>query len=134
MKTAAEAVTFLYRPGEPAGLNVTADPAMIAADGSSISVISATVRDGRGDALPAEMLYLTTTLGTLSAVTATTGVSGTAAVTLTAGLAPGTSIVTVTANGALGSVVATTAVTMEVPITGLAAINDSRRCWATAPR
>ncbi|MBN1661871.1 MAG: PKD domain-containing protein [Anaerolineae bacterium] len=125
MKTAAEAVTLLFMPGAPARLNVTADPTLIPPDGTSTSVISTTVRNGRGDLLPAQTINLTSTLGTLSSITAMTDVSGTAAVTLTAGLSPGTAVVTVMTSGALGEIVATTAVTIEEAIAGLTAVNNS---------
>src|SRR3712207_6704690 len=62
----------IFQPGVPTSITLVANPANIIANGSSTSMIVATVRDGHGDPLAGQVVQFTTTLGTLSATSGTT--------------------------------------------------------------
>ena len=83
----------------PLTLTVSANPIALFADGTSTSTITATVMSGY-EPLAGAVVTFSTTLGSVSPITATTDVSGTAIVTLTSGEVIGTATVTAT----LGSV------------------------------
>jgi hypothetical protein len=66
----------------PAALSLTAHPAAIPADGVSTSTLTATVTGAEGEPVPSQVVSFSTTLGSLSSITATTGLSGQAVVFL----------------------------------------------------
>jgi hypothetical protein len=107
LQTSAEATTLVFVPGAPTSVLLTADPAMVPADGSSTSTIQATIRDGRGDGLPGQQVAFTATLGTLSSPVVTTNASGVVTVTLQASAVPGVATVTASAGDVNGSVTVT---------------------------
>jgi adhesin/invasin len=81
------------------GLALTANPTSIVANGTSTSLIRATLTDTGGNPIPGVSVAFSTSLGTLSAPSATTNASGIADVTLTSGTTTGTATVTASANG-----------------------------------
>ena len=87
----------------PATVTLAATPAVIAADGSSASVIVATVRDGAGAVLPSATVTFTTTAGSIAPFAVTDG-NGSVTVTLTSAQQPATALVTARAGVAAGSV------------------------------
>ncbi len=80
-----------------ASVTVSAEPDSIVADGTSKAVIRATVLDSSNVGIAEVTVTFTTTLGTLSATSATTDASGVAVVDLTSGTRIGTATVTATA-------------------------------------
>lgn len=97
------ATTYLY-----------ADTGWIKTDGSDDAVIYASVRDASGNALAAETVNWTATIGMLSASTSTTNAAGIASIALTATTGSGLAQITATpANATAGSLqlaVSTTAI------------------------
>ncbi|RJP47003.1 MAG: hypothetical protein C4548_01640, partial [Desulfobacteraceae bacterium] len=86
------------------GLALTANPTTLVADGTSTSLIRATMTDNGGNPMPGVAVNFATTLGTLSAASATTNASGIADVILTSGTTTGTAVVTANASGYTASV------------------------------
>ncbi|MCD6266247.1 MAG: Ig-like domain-containing protein, partial [Deltaproteobacteria bacterium] len=85
-------------------VTVTAGSASIVADGSSSTLITATVKDANGNNIAdGTTVNFTTTAGTLSAASATT-TNGVATVTLTSPTNLGSATVTATCGGASGTV------------------------------
>ncbi|MDA8145520.1 MAG: G1 family endopeptidase, partial [Thermaerobacter sp.] len=83
-------------------VSVTASPSSVPANGTAASGITATVTDAAGAPLSGITVDFTTTLGTLSAASATTNAQGQAQVSLTS-TAAGTATVTATAQGVSGT-------------------------------
>ncbi len=125
LKAGAAATTRLYLTGEAARVEILAEPVLLEANGGSTSTITATVWDGLDAPMAGYTVNWGTTLGTLSTLSAATDANGRVTVTLTSGTTPGVATVTASAAAVLGPVVATTAVTMEQAIAGLAPANDS---------
>jgi len=73
----------------PAQVTVAATPSMLVADGQSTSTIVATVKDQFGATINNQEVNFTTSLGALSAVSATTDISGMATIVLRAATTPG---------------------------------------------
>jgi len=97
-------------------VTVTGDPTEIPANGTSTCAIAAELRFENGNPVPdGTEVALSTTLGTLSAATATT-VGGVAQVTLTSGNTPGVATVSVTGAGATGAADVTFLATNEPPV------------------
>lgn len=71
----------------------------VVANGTDTLAVRATVADQDGDAISGETVSFTSSLGALSAATATTDANGVAQVTLTTGSVEGTSAITVSASG-----------------------------------
>lgn len=85
--------------GPPAVLTLTAETQTLIADGSSQSVIRATVRDAYTHLLAGKAVNFSTTLGTITGQ-ATTDANGETTVMLTAGLTLGAATVTASTDGA----------------------------------
>jgi len=94
--------------GVVGGVTVTAGAVSLPADGSSETLIRATVRDTDGNLAPGVDVLLATTLGTFEGttnpVTVTTNAAGVAEVMLVSSTTTGTATVTATANGFVDSV------------------------------
>jgi hypothetical protein len=90
--------TVTFTPGAPAKVAVSAAPSSVPADGTTSSTVTTTVTDVNGNPVPGTPVDFSTTLGTLSATTATTDASGVATDTITSSAA-GTATVTATASG-----------------------------------
>lgn len=86
------------------GITVTAGASSLPADGASTTTIRAAVRDTNGDPASGVAVNFTTTLGSLSAASATTNASGFAEVTLQSAATTGIATVTANAGGFIGSV------------------------------
>jgi hypothetical protein len=98
--------TVLVEPGLPGIVTVTANPAMIPANGTATSTITVDVTDAYGNAVvdgtQVTLDYRPTALGTLSPLNFTTSGGGGAAV-FTADVVTGTVMITATAGGAVGT-------------------------------
>jgi hypothetical protein len=94
---------WLVNVSVPFSVQVSAEPTSIYADGVSTSTITATLTDG-GVPVEGMLVTFTTSLGSLSPLTATTDVSGVAISTLTSGMLDGTAVVTATTAVGSGSV------------------------------
>jgi adhesin/invasin len=96
------------QPGGVSSISLTASPLGILANGTSSSVITATLTDKNGTpVMMGTPVTFTTTLGTLSNnsksyTTSTSGENGTAQATLFAGTTPGSAKVTATSGGVSG--------------------------------
>ncbi|MDO9262374.1 MAG: invasin domain 3-containing protein, partial [Desulfosalsimonadaceae bacterium] len=87
------------------GLNVTANPTSLVANGTSTSLIRATLTDSNGNPMAGENVTFSTTLGTIiGGPTVATNASGVADVTLQSTTTTGTAAVTATANGITATV------------------------------
>ncbi|MBP7962731.1 MAG: S8 family serine peptidase [Caldilineaceae bacterium] len=83
--------------GPPASIVMTSHLSLIIADGSSTSVITATVKDVFENPIPNQVITFTTNLGSITS-SALTNDRGIASGTLTSGTAPGTAVVTAVVN------------------------------------
>lgn len=108
LKSSAETATYIYIPGLPTAITVTATPGYLVADGADTSVISATVTDANATPVTNRVVTFTTTLGNLAPLTATTDLNGTALTTFTAPIQPGVAQIV----AATSAISATTAVTV----------------------
>lgn len=93
----------------PATLTAAANPASIAANGTSTSLVSATVKDADGNNVGAgvTVTWSKTGGGTLSAASTATNSSGVASVTVTSPTTAGSSTVTATSGAATGNATVT---------------------------
>ena len=94
--TASNEANATYIPGAVTNIVVTASPTTITADGFDASTITAAVTDQYGNPIPGANVSFTTTIGTITPLTATTYSNGSATTTLTS-LVIGTANVTATA-------------------------------------
>ncbi|WP_182333651.1 inverse autotransporter beta domain-containing protein [Stenotrophomonas acidaminiphila] len=86
-----------------ASVLVVADPAVIAADGNSTSILTATVKDANGEPMQGIRVEWTSTAGTLADSNSTTDGEGRAKISLTSTTTPGTATVTAKAGAASGT-------------------------------
>lgn len=98
-------------PGPATNLVVTTAQPSIVADGTSTTLVTATLTDSAGVPIPAMAINFAVTAGTLSAASATTGVNGTASVTLRAGTILGTA--TITARDVATNILGTTSISFS---------------------
>lgn len=97
--TATDAVEFVPGAADPATSTITADPTSITADGVSTSTLTVTLLDAEGNTVSdaGDVVGLTTTSGTLSAVT--DNGDGTYSATLTSAVIAGSATVAFTVDG-----------------------------------
>ncbi len=95
-------------PGAPVSLTVVAAPSSIPVD-TGTAIVSVTVTDCGDNGVPGETVNLLTSQGSLLPASGTTGSSGVATATLSAGTVAGTAVITATSDG----LSATTTVVIE---------------------
>lgn len=97
-------VPITVTPGPVAVVSVQASPAVIVANGTSTSVISATATDQYGNVVPNAPISFTTSLGSIAPPAGVTGADGVATATLTSATTVAAATVQATSNGRTGSV------------------------------
>lgn len=102
--------TVIIEPGPPATVTVTANPAIIRANGSATSTITADVTDQYGNAVAdgtgVSLEYNPTSLGTLAPLSITTA-NGSGSAVFTADVITGTVTITAASDGAVGTTLLT---------------------------
>lgn len=97
--TASDELSIPFIPGPLGEIEASASPAILTADGSSQSTISALASDGYGHPLMGIQVEFTATLGSISPLSATTDLNGLATAVFTSGTVTGTAILTAAAQG-----------------------------------
>ncbi len=105
---ALNAATLTFTPGAPAagtaGITLAANPAAIVANGSTTTLISATVVDAFNNSVAAgQLVTWTTSAGSLANPTSLTDANGVATMVLTSSQTPGTATVAAAAGAATAS-------------------------------
>ena len=104
----------VFVAGSPVTVQVGASPTSVTADGTSAAQVTATVYDAHGNPVPGVPVDFTTTLGNLSAASATSKASGQATVSLTS-LKSGAAQVTATVTGIAPASVTVTFTAATIP-------------------
>ncbi|ALS68415.1 hypothetical protein AT395_25065 (plasmid) [Pandoraea apista] len=120
-ETASNSAAFIGDPTTAGVATLVAQPTAIAANGTSKSILTATLKDAKGITLGYGVpVKWATTLGTLSADTSVTDSNGQAVVTLTSATTAGTA--TVTASAIAGNKTADVAFTPDVATANVASL------------
>lgn len=93
--------------GPPATVTVQVEPATLPADGASTSTVVVTVADASGNVIPNQVVQLSSSKGTVSPISAKTGINGTITADLVASTLAGSGMVTATVGGVTGNTTVT---------------------------
>ena len=93
----------VFIPGAPTNISVSANPSSITADGTSTSIITATIKDAKGNIVEDGTDVIFSTTSGLISPSSTTTTNGIATTTLTSSTTATTAIINASSGGASGS-------------------------------